>query len=183
MQTRPRAVWRGGAGTARLGGTLTLVTVGGVEIALGDPASAEVQAVLQRHLRFARSHTAPESVFALDADDLADPSMTVFCARRGEELLAIGALRELNSAHGELKSMHTVEEARGEGVGRAMVDHLVRVATRRGYTRVSLETGSGDAFAPARALYAGAGFVECGPFGAYPDAATSVFMTREVGAP
>jgi putative acetyltransferase len=79
--------------------------------------------------------------------------------------------------------MHTVEEARGEGVGRAMVDHLVTVATRRGYTPVSLETGAGDAFAPARALYAGAGFVECGPFGAYPDAATSIFMTREVGAP
>jgi putative acetyltransferase len=157
--------------------------VSGVEIGQGDPASAEVQAVLGRHLDFARSHTAPEGVFALDGDDLADPAVTVFCARRGEELLAIGALRELNRAHGELKSMHTVEGARGEGVGRAMVDHLVTVATRRGYTRVSLETGAGDAFAPARALYAGAGFVECGPFGAYPDAATSIFMTREVGAP
>ena len=157
--------------------------MGGVEIAVGDPASAEVRAVQRRHLDFARSHTAPEGVFALGADDLADPSVTVFCARRGERLLAIGALRELDAAHGELKSMHTVEEARGEGVGRAMVDHLVKVASRRGYARVSLETGAGDAFAPARALYAGAGFVECGPFGAYPDVATSIFMTRQVGAP
>jgi putative acetyltransferase len=75
--------------------------VSGVEIGQGDPASAEVQAVLGRHLDFARSHTAPEGVFALDGDDLADPAVTVFCARRGEELLAIGALRELNRAHGE----------------------------------------------------------------------------------
>ena len=161
----------------------TLGTVGGVEIAVGDPASAEVRAVLRRHLDFARSHTAPEAVFALDADDLADPSVTVYCARRGERVLAIGALRELDAAHGELKSMHTLEEARGTGVGRAMVDHLVGVASRRGYARVSLETGAGDAFAPARALYARAGFVECGPFGDYPDAATSVFMTRKVGGP
>ncbi len=139
--------------------------------------------MLTRHLDFARSHTAPESVFALDADHLADPSVTVFCARRGEQVLAIGALRELDVAHGELKSMHTVAEVRGEGVGRAMVDHLVEVAARRGYTRVSLETGAGDAFAPARALYAGAGFVECGPLADYPGAATSVFMTLEVGVP
>jgi putative acetyltransferase len=155
----------------------------GVEITVGDPASAELRTVLRRHLDFARSHTAPEAVFALDADDLADPSVAVYCARRRERVLAIGALRELDASHGELKSMHTVEEARRQGVGRAMVDHLLGEAFRRGYARVSLETGAGDAFAPARALYAGAGFEECGPFGDYPDAATSVFMTREVGEP
>ncbi len=156
--------------------------MGPVEIAVADAASYDVVAVLERHLAFAREHTAPEAVFALDGPRLQQAGVTVFCARREGHVVGIGALKELDPLHGELKSMHTVAEARGQGVGRAMVDHLVDVAQARGYARVSLETGAGDAFVPARALYRGAGFVPCGPFDDYPDAATSVFMTRELRA-
>jgi putative acetyltransferase len=79
-----------------------------------------------------------------------------------------------------VKSMHTTPAARRRGVGRAVVDHLLAVAAARGVERVSLETGAGDAFAPARSLYAAAGFVSCGPFGAYQASPNSAFMTRSL---
>ena len=92
----------------------------------------------------------------------------------------MGALKELDATHAELKSLHTVEEARGRGIGRALVAHLVTVAAERGYRRVSLETGDMDAFVPARALYAAMGFVPCPPFGEYASSPTSACMTRAV---
>jgi putative acetyltransferase len=152
-----------------------------LEIGAADVTSDEVQAVVAQHLDFARRHTAPEGVFALDGNGLRHPSVTVFGARGDGRLVAIGALRQLDPAHGELKSMHTLAEVRGQGVGRAMVTYLLDQASARGYMRVSLETGAGEAFAPARALYARTGFVECGPFGDYPDTPASVFMTRTLG--
>jgi putative acetyltransferase len=106
-------------------------------------------------------------VFALDAEGRLDQTVTYFSARRDGVLLGVGALKELDPSHGELKSMHTVEAARGQGVGRAMVEHLLSVAERRRYRRVSLETGTMDVFAPARALYARVGFKPCEPFGEY----------------
>ena len=90
--------------------------------------------------------------------------------------MAVGALKELDASHGELKSMHTSSEARGCGVGTAMVEHLVGLARRRGYARVSLETGAQVEFEQARNLYACAGFVVCGPFANYPDSTNSIFM-------
>ena len=91
---------------------------------------------------------------------------------------ALCALKDLGDGHGELKSMHTTAAARGRGVGGAIVVHLVDVAITRGMTRVSLETGTPEAFAPARSLYASHGFVECGPFGDYLLSPWSTFMTR-----
>ena len=107
--------------------------------------------------------------------------MTFFSYRRGGELLAVGALKELDASHAEVKSMHTVEAARGRGIGRAMVDHLVGVARERGFRRVSLETGSMAAFTPARSLYASAGFRACEAFGDYSPSRNSIFMTRSLG--
>lgn len=143
-----------------------------------DPRDPEIQALLSTHLAFARRVTPPCDVHALDAEGLLDPAVTLFSARRGGEVLGIGALRELDPSHGEIKSMHTAEAARGQGVGRAIVEHLVAVATERAYHRVSLETGATPEFAPARALYASAGFENCEPFGDYPDNPTSTCMTR-----
>lgn len=149
----------------------------GIVIAPDDPRAGDVTALLERHLEFARSCTSPDFVFALDVDGLVQPAVTVCSARRDGLLLAVGALKELDPSHGELKSMHTSAAARGQGVGAAMVEHLVGLARRRSYDRVSLETGSQVEFEPARALYARAGFVVCGPFADYPDSANSVFMT------
>ena len=152
--------------------------VGPLEIAPGDARAEDVGALVQRHLDFARAHTPAELVFAVGVGDLADdPGVTLLCGRRDGRLLAIGALRELDPGQGELKSMHTAAEVRGRGIGRAMLAQLVALARQRGYRRVSLETGRSEAFAPARALYASAGFAECGTFGDYPEGGQSFFMT------
>ena len=133
--------------------------------------------LLERHLAFARADAPPEDAHALDVDGLADPAVTLYGYRAGGELLAVGALKRLDDAHAELKSMHTAQTARGRGVGRSMVEHLIAVARERGYRTLSLETGAGSTFAPARRLYASAGFVSCEPFAEYVVSPNSVYMT------
>jgi putative acetyltransferase len=147
------------------------------EISTDDPRADDVRALLERHLAFANEHSPPEDVHALDVNGLLDPAIAFFSFRLNGELLGIGALKRLDRHHAELKSMHTAEAARGRGIGRAMVDHLIRIARDRGFRRVSLETGATPAFSPARSLYAKAGFVRCGPFGDYGESPNSAFMT------
>jgi len=153
---------------------------GGV-IAIEDPAAEDVRGLLGRHLAFARATTLPEEVYALDVDALRDPAVTFFSYRADGELLGVAALKRLDGEHAEIKSMHTAEAVRGRGIGRALVDHLIDVARGRGYRRVSLETGAGPAFAPARRLYASAGFRPCGPFGDYRPSPNSAYMTLALG--
>jgi putative acetyltransferase len=112
----------------------------------------DVRALLQRHLAFACGVTPAEHSFALDADALVEPDVTFFSARCDGELLGVGALKRLDVAHAVIKSMHTAEDARRQGVGRAMVEHLVDYVLRQGYRRVSPETGTTEDFAPARAV-------------------------------
>src|ERR1700733_4689326 len=142
-----------------------------------DPGAADVRALLVAHLAFANEHSPPEDVHALDITGLLDPAVTFFSCRLDGHLLGVGALKRLDDDHAELKSMHTDRAARRQGVGRAMVDHLLAVARQRGFRRVSLETGTMAAFAPARSLYAGAGFVPCGPFSSYVAGPNSTCMT------
>ena len=149
-------------------------------IAIDDPRADDVRALLERHLAFAHAQSPPEDVHALDVDRLVDPSIAFFSARRDSALLAVGALKHLDDEHAELKSMHTAAEVRGQGVGGAMLGHLLMVAKERGYRRVSIETGSMAAFAPARAMYSSAGFTMCGPFGDYVVGPNATFMTRAV---
>jgi putative acetyltransferase len=151
-------------------------------IDIDDPRREDVRALLAAHLAFARSVTPPEHSYALDPDGLLDEAVTLFSVRgSGGELLGIGALKQLDPGHVELKSMHTAASARRRGVGRALVEHLLEAAAARGARRVSLETGTADAFTPARALYAAAGFVPCGPFGDYEPSPDNTFMTRDLG--
>ena len=152
------------------------------EISIDDPQVEDVRELLGRHLAFARTHSPPEDVHALDVDGLVDPAVTFFSYRLEGELLGVGALKQLDPGHAELKSMHTAEVARGRGIGRAMLDHLVGVARDRGCRRVSLETGSMQAFAPARSLYTSAGFEPCEPFGGYSPSPNSVLMTMSLCA-
>jgi putative acetyltransferase len=147
------------------------------EIERADPRDERVRVLVERHLTFGRSFTPLEAAHALEVDELLDPAIVLFAARSGEEVLAIGAIKELEPGHGELKTMHTAEAARGRGLGRAMLGHLLAEARRRGYRRVSLETGTMDAFAPARALYEGAGFAPCAPFADYRQSPHSVYLT------
>ena len=146
-------------------------------IAIDDPPTDDVRRLLERHLEFANTHSPPEDVHALDVDALLDPAVTFFGLRVDGKLLAVGALKQLDDHHAELKSMHTAAVARGRGIGRTMLDHLVGVARDRGLSRVSLETDTMEAFTAARALYTTAGFTSCEPFGDYQPSRNSTFMT------
>lgn len=154
----------------------------GHRIAIDDPRDPDVRALLERHLEFSLAQTPPEHSFALDVDGLLDPVITLFSVRAHGSLLGIGAIKRLGPHHAEIKSMHTAEAARGRGIGRAMLTHLLEVARAQGFRRVSLETGATAAFAPARALYQSAGFVSCGPFGGYQPSEDNLFMTLELDA-
>ncbi len=149
----------------------------GLHIAADDPTADDVHAVLRRHLAFAREVTPPEGVHALEVDGLVAPDITLFSARLDGRVVGVGALKLLDASHAELKSLHTLEEARGRGVARALVAHLLNVAAEQDCRRVSLETGVMDAFAPARALYETLGFIPCPPFGEYVSSPTSACMT------
>ena len=156
------------------------MTSGLLLIAVDDPRADDVRALLGTHLSLARELSPPEHVHALDIDGLLDPAVTFFSARRDGALLGTGALKELDPTHGEVKSMHTAVAARRQGVGRAMVEHLLTVAGQRRYRRVSLETGTGEAFRPARTLYEATGFVTCPPFAQYTDNPYSTCMSIEL---
>lgn len=152
-----------------------------LDIAIADPRIDDVRELVEQHLKFGRLHSPPQDAHALEVDDLLDPALTLFGIRCCGELVAIGALKRLDNRHAELKTMHTVEHVRGQGVGRAMLDHLLAVARERGFQRVSLETGVHEAFTPARSLYASAGFAPCEPFGDYCQSPNTTYMTMSVG--
>ena len=149
-------------------------------VGIDDPESGDVRSLLAKHLDFAHRHCPPADVYALDVTGLLAADVSFFSIREDGELLGVGALKQLDELHAELKSMHTAEAARGRGVGRAMVDHLVAIARARRYRRLSLETGSAAVFAPARALYASAGFEPCEPFADYRPSPNSIFMTLDL---
>ena len=154
-----------------------------VEIRHGGLASDAVQALLRQHLDDMQLHSPPEDIHALDLHGLQGPGLDFWAAWRGEVLLGCCALHELDPTHGEIKSMRTAPAYRGTGVGARMMEYLLAEAARRGYARMSLETGSAAAFAPARSLYARFGFVACGPFDQYLDSPHSVFMTKALAPP
>lgn len=147
-------------------------------ISADDPRRPEVRAVLDRHLAFCLSETPPEHSFALDVDGLLDPRVTFVSYRDGGRVLGVAAIKELDAAHAEIKSMHTAPDARGRGVGRALLGYLLDTARARGYQRVSLETGTTPGFAAARALYESAGFTPAAPFGGYPETGDNTFYSR-----
>ena len=151
-----------------------------MRIQLDDPARADVFALLDEHLRNMHELSPPESVHALDVGGLKKPEVTFWTVRDGNTLLACGALKELDPTHGEIKSMRTARAHLRKGVAASVLRHILDQAKRRAYTRVSLETGSGAVFEPARQLYARAGFQFCGPFADYVLDPNSVFMTLEL---
>ena len=152
-------------------------------IASEDPGAPEPLALLEAHLALMRSITPPGSVHALDPDALRGLGIAFRGLRENGVLLGVGALKRLDPAlagegHGEIKSMHTLAAHRGRGVARYLLEHLMDEARRAGLVRLSLETGSTDAFRAPRALYAAHGFEPCGPFAEYGPDPHSSFMTR-----
>jgi putative acetyltransferase len=145
-----------------------------------DLTRPAVIALLREHLQNMDAVTPAESVHALDLDALRAPEVTFWSVWDGDTLVGCGALKELDARHGEIKSMRTPEGLRRRGAGRAVLAHILEQARRRGYARVSLETGATAPFEPARRLYESCGFTYCGRFADYTDDPHSVFMTREL---
>ncbi len=148
-----------------------------VRLATADPADPAVDALIRLHLTEMHAKTPAGFVFALDTSALAAPDITLVGAWIDGELAGLGALKELDPAHGELKSMRTHPDHTRRGVGQAVLDHLIAMARARGYARVSLETGTTDDFAAAIALYERNGFTPCGPFGDYAPSDHNRFLT------
>ena len=148
-----------------------------------DPAHYETDALVRRHLAVMHEVTPEGHVHALDLAGLVSSGAVLLGARLGGALVGMGAIKEIEPGHWEVKSMHVVEAARGSGTARALLDALVEAARERGARRISLETGSQPAFEPARRLYARAGFRECRAFAGYDDVPESAFMTLDLEAP
>jgi putative acetyltransferase len=153
-----------------------------MKIEIDDLSRPAIQALLNEHLQNMYELSPPESVHALDIEKLRAPEITFWSAWEGPLLLGCGALKELNREHGEVKSMRTHNAHRRKGTGRAILTHIIEVAKSRAYERLSLETGSMEAFKPAQRLYESFGFIYCGPFGQYILDPNSVFMTMRLKA-
>jgi putative acetyltransferase len=149
-----------------------------VVITVEESLTDELAQVLQAHWLFCTSSTPIERVYALDASKLFTPDITVFGALIDGELVGVGAMRKLDGEHAELKSMHTLAKSRGLGVGKAMVAHIEDFARNSGIKRMSLETGTNEAFKPARELYKSLGYRSCEAFGEYVLSEDNMCMTK-----
>lgn len=152
-----------------------------MKIVTDDLTGPEIAALLDEHLEEMRAVSPPESKHALDLDGLRAADVTFWTVWDDGALLGCGALRELDPSHGEIKSMRTASAHRGRGTATRLVEHVVAEARRRGYARLSLETGAEEYFGPARRLYARHGFVPCAPFADYPEDHHSVHLTLVLG--
>lgn len=152
----------------------------GLSIGPADLQAADVRALIAHHQKTALAANQACEGHALDIKAFEDPALTLIAVREKDELLAVGGLKVLNRSDGELKSMHTVQTARGRGIGQILVEALVKLAGTKKLTNLYLETGTVDYFAPARRLYERCGFEECGPFADYEANIDSYFMKRGI---
>ncbi|WP_026964119.1 GNAT family N-acetyltransferase [Alicyclobacillus pomorum] len=151
-----------------------------MDIRLDDLTYLKVIELVREHLQGMALNSPPESIHALGLVALRKPEITFWSAWDGDELVGCGALKELNNQHGEVKSMRTSSLHLRKGVAKQVLQHIIDEAKRRGYRRLSLETGSQAAFEPARKLYSNFGFQLCDPFSDYIEDPNSVFMTLEL---
>ena len=150
----------------------------GPVITIEESLTEDLAQLLQAHWLFCTSTTPIEHVYALDSSKLFAPDITVFGARIHGKLVGVGALRKLDEAHAEIKSMHTLARSRGLGVGKAVVAHIEQFAKDQGVKRISLETGATEPFKPARQLYISLGYQDCEAFGEYVLSEDNACMTK-----
>ena len=150
------------------------------DIKLDDLRGHEIAELLTEHLRSLAEVSPPESMHALNLDELRKPDITFWSVWQGQTIVGCGALKELDDRHGEIKSMRTAAAHVRKGVASRILEHIISEAKRRGYRRLSLETGALPYFKPAQSLYRKFGFTNCAPFADYAEDPNSVFMAREL---
>ena len=153
------------------------------EVRLDDLSSPEVAALIAEHLAGMSGASPPGAVHALALESLRKPEVTFWSVWKGDQLCGCGALKGLSSTAGEIKSMRTRPAFLRQGVGQAVLTEIIRRALERGYSSLFLETGTGEAFAAAHALYLRYGFEWCGPFGDYDATEFNVFMQKRLTVP
>lgn len=151
-----------------------------MRIVVDDLSGPGIAAFLAEHVTQMRSISPPESKHALDLESLRRPEITFWSVLDGDAVVGCGALKRLDDAHAELKSMRTAVARQRGGIASLLLEHIIGEARRMGYTRMSLETGSAEFFRPARGLYEKFGFIYCEPFAGYRPDPHSAFMTREL---
>ena len=146
-----------------------------------SPLTSDLNLLFHRHHAACHADTPPESIHMMPRSALDRPDIAFFVLRGGDGVaLGMGAIKTFAPGHGEIKSMHVLTEARGRGLSRQLLDHLIDAARADGLTQLSLETGVQPTFTAARGLYLAAGFAECPPFGDYRPDPNSLFLTRAV---
>jgi len=151
-----------------------------MRIVKGDFTDSRILDLLQTHVTTARAETVVGSAHALDLSGLQSPEIEFWALWDGEDLLGVGALKELSPDHGEVKSMHVAQARRRTGAGSELLRHIMEAARCKGMSRLSLETGSRVYFRPAREMYRRHGFVECAPFAEHKPDPNNVFMTLDL---
>lgn len=146
-------------------------------ISAESPLHPDLSLLMDRHREAMHADSPPESIHMMTAQALAEPGIRFFVMREDARPVGMGAIKALDPQHAEIKSMHILAEERGRGYAARLLDHLLAETRTAGFTRLSLETGAQDSFAPARRLYLRAGFAECAAFAPYRPDPNSTFMT------
>jgi putative acetyltransferase len=146
----------------------------------GDFDDPQVIDLLRFHLSGMQEDSPPGTSYALDLSGLRAPAITFLTAWHGERLLGCGALKELLPQAGEIKSMRTWPEHLRKGVAAAILAEILTLARSRNYRRLSLETGTSEAFEPALAMYRRHGFVNGPVFGDYRESDFNQFLHLEL---
>ncbi len=149
-----------------------------MEFKLGQLRNNAVIELLEQHHQEMLRYSPPESVHALDISALEAPEISFWSIWLNGQLAGCGALKQLSADHGEIKSMRTASQFLRRGIARQMLEHIIAQAKQRGYQRLSLETGTAEAFLPAQSLYQSFGFSTCPPFGGYQEDPYSTFFTK-----
>lgn len=148
-----------------------------MKIVLDDLTDDRTIELISNHLEAMSENSPTESIHALNVSRLKQDDITFYSVWENDDIMGCGALKKLTPTHGEVKSMRTVEKHLRKGVSRALLNHIINEAKILGFERLSLETGSMDAFLPARRLYESTGFTYCEPFDQYKEDPNSKFMT------
>jgi putative acetyltransferase len=151
-----------------------------MDIKLGDLHNEKVISLLYEHHKDMLSHSPVESVHALDLKALEQSDITFWSLWNNQDLAGVGALKELDNEHGEIKSMRTSSKYIRKGVAQKLLSHIIEEAKVRSYQKLSLETGTMEVFLPAQQLYQKFGFKICNPFGEYQEDPYSMYMTKEI---
>lgn len=151
-----------------------------INIALDDPLKPEILALLERHHAFTKANSPPGGCYAFNANELSDPNILFWSARREGEPVGCIALYLREDGFGEIKSLHVRDTERGSGLGATLVELILKTAKDKGLTKLGLETGHSDGFGPSRRLYERHGFVHGPVFSPYEEGTFSYCMTRDV---